>query len=222
MLVRASTPRTSSRTPSGPRRSSASTSVGVILATRRPRNPIGWILLGNGMALVLAGLAPPMQAIRWPTTLPNRHTARGSFRYPRLAAAVRGPHSSHLRVPPTAGFPRSTPRSRSAAVASFCLTFVTGMLSDETLEAPFEAVRPEYAASPAASGFSCGASALLAWSTVVLGFVAMVRASRRGHHPACPAQVDHLRTGLVPLAILVGTLSSTAQVTSAAWPWSFR
>ena len=183
----------------------ASTSVGVILATRRPRNPIGWILLGNGMALVLAGFAPAYAgySLAHDGSLTGTRLAAvfDTHDWPLLFAGL----TAVIYVFPDGRLP--SPRWRPvavAAVASFCLTFVTGMLSDETLEAPFEAVRP-YAASPAVVDFLRAVGLLGMTITVVLGFVA-IGSRFRGAGTILRAQLKWITyaAGLVPLAILVG------------------
>jgi signal transduction histidine kinase len=183
----------------------ASTAVGVILATRRPRNPIGWILLGNAMALVLAGLAPSYAgyALTHDSSLPGARLAAvfDTHDWTLLFAGL----TALVYVFPDGRLP--SPRWRPVAVAavvSFCLTFVTGMLSDEALDAPFEAVRP-YAASPGVVDVLHGVGLLGVTITVVLGFVA-IGSRFRGADSVLRAQLKWITyaAALIPLAILIG------------------
>ena len=104
----------------------ASTGVGLVLATRRGENPIGWLLLANGLVLALIGLRAlrRLRRARDPDALPRRRMGR-ALRRARLAAAVRLRRPRSRSSFPTAGCPRRAGGgSRIAAAASFAALIV--------------------------------------------------------------------------------------------------
>lgn len=60
----------------------SSAAVGLVLALRRPGNPIGWVLLTNAVLLLLSGLAEATRTMRSTATAPLRVSAwrRGGSR----------------------------------------------------------------------------------------------------------------------------------------------
>jgi signal transduction histidine kinase len=187
----------------------ASAVVGALLATRRPRNPIGWILLGNALVLVLSGLAPSYAgyALAHNDSLPGVRFAAvfDTHDWPLLFAGL----TAIAYVFPDGLLPsrRWRPVAIVAAV-SFILTFVTGMLGDEPLDSPFRAVEPYGVSSPPLS-FLHGIGLLAMTVTVVLAFVAL--GSRfRGASGVLRAQLKWITYagGLIPLAIVVGMVEA--------------
>jgi signal transduction histidine kinase len=183
----------------------ASATVGVILANRRPGNPIGWILLGNALVIVLAGVAYDYAAyaLANDNSLPGARLAAvfDTHDWPLLFAGL----TAVAYVFPDGGLPSSRWRPIAVvAVASFCLTFVTGMLSDETLDAPFEAV-PPYAVSSGLLSVLHGVGLFAMTVTVALAFVA-IGSRFRGATGVLRAQLKWITyaAALIPLAILVG------------------
>ena len=137
----------------------ASTAVGLLLALRRPANPIGWLLLGNAVALVLAGIAEvyPGYALDRDGSHPGARLAAAwnTWGWPTLFA----PLVAIALLFPDGRLP--SPRWRPAALAGlfcFVIVLVTGMLWDEPLDSPYESFAP-YAVLPDAVGSHCTGSA---------------------------------------------------------------
>src|SRR5207247_9586404 len=68
--------------------------VGALLASRNPRNPMGWLMMGIGLALILSGLADEYTTYTFKTN-PGRlpfgsaaAVASGTFWLPTIAAIV--------------------------------------------------------------------------------------------------------------------------------------
>src|SRR5258705_6537188 len=119
----------------------ASSGVGVVLATRRSDNVIGWLLLANGLVLAANGLAatyaqyavidhPGAPGGAWAALFNDRG-------WPTLFAAV----TAIALVFPDGRLP--SPRWRRiaiAAAASFASLFVVSLFSTDPFAAPFEHV----------------------------------------------------------------------------------
>ena len=93
-----------------------SVAVGLVLALKRPSNPIGWLLLANGLIFGWLG-GFPASTRDTPSNIrhPSRWTAAGSMGHRGVAAAVRRRRGDRFHLP---GRPPPVPavatRSRSA------------------------------------------------------------------------------------------------------------
>jgi signal transduction histidine kinase len=184
--------------------------VGLVLATRRPSNPIGWLLLANVLVFVLGGLAFAYAG----------HALAHDYSWPgvRLAAVfdtngwplLFAPLVAIAFVFPDGHLP--SPRWRRVALAgagSFLLVFVCGMLGDERLDEPFDAVEP-YGLLPTGIGDGLSAIGLLGMIvTLVLAFVA-VGSRFRAADGLVRAQLKWITyaAASIPLAIMVGTVEA--------------
>ncbi|MEO6715513.1 MAG: histidine kinase [Mycobacteriales bacterium] len=144
--------------------------VGGLLAVRRPRHPVGWLLVGLGASIALAGAVDSYAeyaVLARPGTWPGGDVAAA------IGAATWVPWlvivALVLHLTPT-GRPLSRLWSRVAwaTVLAGGLTFVAILLSDEPLEAPLQGVRNPMAVHSAA----VGATRAIAGSAVGLGLVA--------------------------------------------------
>jgi signal transduction histidine kinase len=117
----------------------ASTGVGLLLATRRRRNPIGWLLLANGFVVALLGLAgayAEYTVLAEPGALPGAAWAIlvTERAWPLLFASI----TAIAWVFPDGRLP--SPRWRPYAVAgaaSFAVLLVVSLLAAERFEDPF-------------------------------------------------------------------------------------
>ena len=188
-----------------------SVAVGLVVALRRPSNPIGWLLLGNGLVLGLSGGLPVPYAgyaLEHPGTLPGGRFAAiwDTSAWPLLFAGV----VAIAFVFPEGRLP--SPRWRPIVIGgavAFALTVLGGLLSGQTLEAPFENVAP-YAVLPDSISGSMQVLGLLGmFATFVAAAVAVV--SRfRGSAGELRSQMKWVAyaAALIPLAIVVGTIDS--------------
>jgi signal transduction histidine kinase len=120
----------------------ASTGVGVLLAIRRSDNPVGWLLLANGLVLAANGLAEAYAdyaVLAHPGALPGGEWAAlfADKGWPTLFAGV----TAIAFVFPDGRLP--TPRWRPvaiAAAASFGGLLVASLLSTDPFSQPFESV----------------------------------------------------------------------------------
>ncbi|MDP9188382.1 MAG: histidine kinase [Actinomycetota bacterium] len=185
------------------------TGVGLLLALRVPRNPIGWLLLANGAILAISGSADiyGAYALEHPGTAGGRLAAIWSTNgWPLLFACV----VAIAFVFPDGRLPSSSRRWRWAVaggVVSFLLTLVGGLLSDFELDSPFEQV-PPYDALPAGIASTMQGVGLLGMiATLVVAGIALVSRFRRAEG----MQRQQLKWiayagALIPIAILVGTI----------------
>jgi signal transduction histidine kinase len=187
----------------------ASAVVGWILATRRPRNPIGWLLLANALALGLAGLAPAYAgySLAHDESLPGTRFAAvfDTHDWPLLFAGI----TAIAYVFPDGRLPSRRWRVIAiGAVASFATVFVVGMLSDEKLESPFDAVKPYGVSSPVLSVL-LGLGLLGMTIALVLAFVA-IGSRFRGSDGVMRQQLKWITyaAALIPVAIVVGFAES--------------
>ncbi|MGZ8740747.1 MAG: hypothetical protein ACXWZ8_09155, partial [Gaiellaceae bacterium] len=119
-----------------------STGVGLVVATRRRNNPIGWLLLGNGFVLALNGLAADYAAyglLERPGSLPGAEWAVlfDQSGWPTVFAAF----TAIAFVFPDGRLP--SPRWRPialAAIASFALFLLLSFLRPGSFANPIEAV----------------------------------------------------------------------------------
>jgi signal transduction histidine kinase len=120
----------------------ASTGVGVLLAIRRADNPVGWLLLANGLVLAANGLAEAYAdyaVLAHPGALPGGEWAAlvADKGWPTLFAGV----TAIAFVFPDGRLP--TPRWRPiviAAAAAFGVLLAASLLSTEPFSQPFENV----------------------------------------------------------------------------------
>jgi signal transduction histidine kinase len=127
----------------GPLAVLASVGVGLVLALRRPRNPIGWLLLGNGAFIASLGLATSYAgyALEHSGSLPG-------WRLAAVWAAGAWPFLFAMPVAIAFVFPDGklpSPRWRPVAIvgiASILLMQITVFLRGDPLDSPFEAVAP--------------------------------------------------------------------------------
>ena len=187
----------------------ASTGVGLLLALRVPRNPIGWLLLVNGAILAISGFADiyGAYALEHPGTAGGRLAAIWSTNgWPLLFACV----VAIAFVFPDGRLPSGSKRWRWAVaggVLAFMLTLVGGMVSGEELDAPFQDVPPYDAVSPAIAGTMQGLGLLGMIATLILAGAALVTRFRRAEG----LQRRQLKWiayagALIPVAIVVGTV----------------
>ena len=188
----------------------ASTGVGLLLALRRHANPIGWLLLANGIVLALAGLAPAYAgyALNNPGSLPGGRAAAvwDTSGWPLLFAGV----IAIAFIFPDGRLP--SPRWRPWAIggiASFVLMLVGGLLSDETLDAPFDEVAPLDVLPDAVHGVLQTVGLLGMGVTFVAAMLALV-VRFRGAQGVLRSQLKWIAYAgvLIPISILVGTLES--------------
>src|SRR5215211_1394651 len=188
-----------------------SVAVGLVVALKRPSNPIGWLLLGNGLVLGLSGGLPVPYAgyaLEHPGTLPGGRFAAiwDTSAWPLLFAGV----VAIAFVFPEGRLP--SPRWRPMVIAGaavFALTVLGGLLSGQTLEAPFESVAPYAVLPDSISGSMQGLGLLGMFATFVAAAVAVV--SRfRGSEGELRSQMKWVAyaAALIPLAIAVGTIDS--------------
>ena len=117
----------------------ASTGVGLLLATRRRENPIGWLLLANGLVLTALGLAEAYAdyaVLAHPGALPGAAWAVlvSERAWPLLFAAI----TAIAWIFPDGRLP--SPRWRRYAIAgaaSYAVLLVVSLLAAERFEEPF-------------------------------------------------------------------------------------
>jgi signal transduction histidine kinase len=182
--------------------------VGLLLALRRPLNPIGWLLLGNAAVLVISGLAEAYAG--YGLNHGDDHTGV------RLAAAWvtwGWPLQFAVVVAIAFVFPDGrlpSPRWRPAIVfggLSFLIALIAGMLWDEPLDAPFEQLEPVglLPAGVASALHTLGLVGMIA--TLVLAVVA-IRSRLRGADRVLRSQIKWVAYAavLIPVAIIAGTV----------------
>ena len=185
--------------------------VGLVIALKRPSNPIGWLLLGNGLIFGLLGGLPGAYAgyaLEHPGTLPGGRLAAvwDTAAWPLLFAGV---------VAIAFIFPDGrllSPRWRSIAIGAAVAAAVTmlgGLLSANTLDPPFEDIAPLALLPDSITGAMQGLGLLGMFAALIAAAVAVV--SRfRGSEGELRAQMKWVAYGatLIPVTILVGTLDS--------------
>ena len=185
--------------------------VGLVIALKRPSNPIGWLLLGNGLIFGLLGGLPGAYAgyaLEHPGTLPGGRLAAvwDTAAWPLLFAGV---------VAIAFIFPDGrllSPRWRSIAIGgavAAAVTLVGGLLSANTLDPPFEDIAPLGLLPDSITGAMQGLGLLGMFAALIAAAVAVV--SRfRGSEGELRAQMKWVAYGatLIPVTILVGTLDS--------------
>ena len=198
----------------------ASAAVGLLIALRRPRNPIGWLLLGNALALEFAGLAYAYAAYELanPGSLPGARLAAiwDTSGWPLIFAAV----VAIAFVFPDGRLPSR--RWRPAVVggaSSFVLMVIGDSLSGETLDAPFEDVEP----AGVLPEIIHGPMQLIGLAGMIATFVAAAVALVSRFRDATGVLQLQLKwiayaAALIPVSIVVGTLDSRAD--APGWPTS--
>ena len=185
--------------------------VGLVIALKRPSNPIGWLLLGNGLIFGLLGGLPGAYAgyaLEHPGTLPGGRLAAvwDTAAWPLLFAGV---------VAIAFIFPDGrllSPRWRSIAIGgavAAAVTLVGGLLSANTLDPPFEDIAPLALLPDSITGAMQGLGLLGMFAALIAAAVAVV--SRfRGSEGELRAQMKWVAYAatLIPVTILVGTLDS--------------
>ena len=185
--------------------------VGLVIALKRPSNPIGWLLLGNGLIFGLLGGLPGAYAgyaLEHPGTLPGGRLAAvwDTAAWPLLFAGV---------VAIAFIFPDGrllSPRWRSIAIGgavAAAVTLVGGLLSANALDPPFEDVAPLELLPDSITGAMQGLGLLGMFAALIAAAVAVV--SRfRGSEGELRAQMKWVAYAatLIPVTILVGTLDS--------------
>ena len=185
--------------------------VGLVIALKRPSNPIGWLLLGNGLIFGLLGGLPGAYAgyaLEHPGSLPGGRLAAvwDTAAWPLLFAGV---------VAIAFIFPDGrllSPRWRSIAIGgavAAAVTLVGGLLSANTLDPPFEDIAPLGLLPDSITGAMQGLGLLGMFAALIAAAVAVV--SRfRGSEGELRAQMKWVAYGatLIPVTILVGTLDS--------------
>jgi signal transduction histidine kinase len=185
--------------------------VGLVVALRRPSNPIGWLLLGNALIFGWLGGFPAAwagYALEHPGTLPGGRLAAvwDTAAWPLLFAGV---------VAIAFVFPDGrllSRRWRSIAIGGAMAAVVTmagGLLSGNALDPPFEDVAPLELLPDSITGAMQGLGLLGMFATLIAAAVAVV--SRfRGSEGELRAQMKWVAYAaiLIPVTILVGTLDS--------------
>jgi signal transduction histidine kinase len=154
----------------------ASTGVGLLLATRRRQNPIGWLLLANGFVVALLGLAgsyAEYTVLADPGALPGAAWAVlvSERAWPLLFASI----TAIAWIFPDGQLP--SPRWRRYAVAgavSFAVLLVVSLLAAERFDEPFAGyASPLPELSEAVVGVPFAISGLGALASLIGGALAM-------------------------------------------------
>jgi len=186
-----------------------SVSVGLVVALRRPSNPIGWLLVANALIFGWLGGFPAAYAgyaLEHPGTLPGGRLAAvwDTGAWPLLFAGI---------VAIAFVFPDGhllSPRWRWIAIGggvAAAVTLLGGLLSGNQLDPPFDDVAPLQALPDAITGPMQGLGLLGMFAALIAAAVAVV--SRfRGSEGELRAQMKWVAYAatLIPLTILVGTL----------------
>jgi signal transduction histidine kinase len=185
----------------------ACTGVGLIVTLRAPGNPIGWLLLANGAALVLSGLldAYSSYGIEHPGTPGSRLTAvLATHIWPLLFAGV---------VAIAFVFPDGKLLSRrwrwiaAGGGACFLLVMVKGILGNQTLDPPFEEVPPYDLLPDAVTATALGVGLLGMIATFIAALVCLVMRFRRADAVRRQQLKWVVYAGsLIPLAIVLGSI----------------
>ena len=190
-----------------------SVAVGLVVALRRPSNPIGWLLLANGLIFGWFGGFPGVYAgyaLEHPGTLPGGRLAAvwDTAAWPLLFAGV----VAIAFVFPDGRLPSR--RWRSIAIGGAVAAAVTmagGLLSGNALDPPFEDIAPLKLLPDSITGAMQGLGLLGMFAALIAAAVAVV--SRfRGSEGELRAQMKWVAYAatLIPVTILVGTLDSGA------------
>lgn len=193
----------------GPLAVLTSVGVGLVVALRRPSNPIGWLLIANALIFGWLGGFPAAYAgyaLEHPGTLPGGRLAAvwDTAAWPLLFAGI----VAIAFVFPDGNLP--SPRWRWIAIGggiAATVTLLGGLLSANQLDPPFDDVAPLEVLPDAVTGAMQGLGLLGMFATLIAAAVAVV--SRfRGSEGELRAQMKWVAYAatLIPLTILVGTL----------------
>ncbi|HLM26636.1 MAG TPA: histidine kinase [Thermoleophilaceae bacterium] len=184
------------------------TGVGLAITARQPGNRIGWLLMLNGLLLVLSGLAEGWAAYsaEHPGALPGERLAAvwDTNGWPLLFAAI----VALAFVFPDGRLPSRRWRPAVAlAVVAFSCTLLGGLLSGDRLDEPFEHVRPLDVLPGATSGALQGLGLLGMVIAFVLALSALVVRFRRAEGEQ-RTQIKWIAWAgaFIPLSIVLGTL----------------
>lgn len=190
----------------------ASTGVGIALATRRRDNPIGWLLLINGLVVALSGLATNYAVygvLEDPGSLPGSAFAAmfDQATWPLLFA----PFAAIAFVFPDGHLP--SPRWRPVALAAIgflTLQLVVGFGAPRGLDPPFDVVASPLPQLPRAIFVPLYAIASLG---LLLSLFAAAFAMRTRLRRASGAERQQIKllayaAVLIPLAVVVGWAES--------------
>jgi signal transduction histidine kinase len=200
-----------------------STGVGVVLATRRRDNPIGWLLLANGFVLALNGLAANYATygvLEHSGSLPGADWAVlfDQSGWPTLFAAF----TAIAFVFPDGRLP--SPRWRPiafASIASFTVLLLLSFFGPRSFEKPFEAVSSPLPQLPEAIFFAPFTIAALGMLASLFAAALAVRTRLRRASGIERSQIKLLAyaAALIPAAVgagwvegLMGSGSDTATV----------
>ncbi|MBA3735421.1 MAG: sensor histidine kinase [Actinobacteria bacterium] len=185
-----------------------STSVGLVVATRRRYNPIGWLLLANGLVLALNGLAANYAAyglLERPGSLPGTEWAVlfDQSGWPTVFAAF----TAIAFVFPDGRLP--SPRWRPiawAAIASFALFLLLSFLRPGSFDKPFGAVSKPLPQLPEAifiAPFTIGALGMLA-SLFAAALAVGTRLRRASGVERSQIKLLAYASALIPAAVVAG------------------
>ncbi|CAN5286848.1 hypothetical protein BH20ACT16_BH20ACT16_04050 [soil metagenome] len=189
-----------------------STAVGVVLATKRGENPIGWLLLVNGLVIVLSGVFTEYATyglLTEPGSLPGAEFAAlaAQATWPLLFA----PLTAVAFVFPDGRLP--SPRWRPIAIALgalFSLQQVLLFFAPRTLEPPFERYSSPLPQLPAAVFGPLFAVASIGMLAALVAAALAVRARKRRATGLERQQIKLLAYAatLIPLAVGAGWTES--------------
>lgn len=186
--------------------------VGVVLATRRPENPIGWLLLLDALIVSVSGLATSYAVyglLEKPGSLPGASSVAlyDQAAWPLLFA----PLAAIAYVFPDGRLP--SPRWRRIAVAAFCvflLALVLGFFAPRGLDAPYEGVASPLPALPKAIYFALFPFASIGLVAALVGAALAMRARMKRANAVERQQIKLMAyaAALIPLAVAVGWAES--------------
>jgi signal transduction histidine kinase len=189
-----------------------STGVGLVVATHRRDNPIGWLLLGNGFVLALNGLAANYATyglLERPGSLPGEEWAVlfDQSGWPTVFAAF----TAIAFVFPDGRLP--SPRWRPvalAAIASFAVFLLLSFLRPGSFAKPFEAVSSPLPHLPQAifiAPFTIGALGMLA-SLFAAALAVGTRLRRASGIERSQIKLLAYAAALIPAAVVAGWVES--------------
>ena len=149
----------------------SATAVGALLAIRRPRHPVGWLLLALGLSVAMSGVAQGYASyglLARPGALPGARYAAlyddvSFILWPALIGFV-------LLLTPTGSLPSPRWRLWARVTAAAPVVFLLGAaLRSEPLDAPYQSVT-----SPLGVPALAGAIEIVAYPTIVLTQLAVL------------------------------------------------
>jgi signal transduction histidine kinase len=187
----------------------ATTLVGLVLTLRRPRNAVGWLLLGNGAVLALSALSDSYALYMFgrgrSDGLPGVAILWFTHGWPVIFAGI----VAVALVFPDGRLPagRVWRWVAGAGAGAFLLTIVAGMLSQDPPDPPFASVSPA-AVLPDGVDTALQSVGLLGMlATFVLAGVALVLRFRKASGvPRLQMKWVALSGMLIPVAIVLATI----------------